>query len=425
MIVGAGQAGARTAEALRANGFDGAITLIGEEAERPYERPPLSKSVLMGEEPFTRAYLHPEDYYSANGIELVLATRVESIEPSRKELTLAGGRSIAYTKLAVCTGSRPRRLGPADPGLAAVHYLRTLRDCGALAKELVPGRRLVAVGGGFIGLELASSALKLGLHVTVVEQKPSLLDRAVPAQIGAYVQSLHAARGIDVRLNSRVAAVRGTARVESVELADGCTLPADVVAVGIGVIPNSELAEAAGATSKDGLLVDEYGQTSVLDVYAAGDVTNHPNPILGRRVRLESWQNAQNQAIAVAKNMLGIRTPYSEVPWFWSDQLGHNIQLLGFAQSQDEVVWRGDRDAGRSIAFTLADGRVTSLIAFNAGAELRFGRRLIESRVQIAAEVLRDISRPLKDIVSGIPRPRAQNPQLPEGEHHERRPVAN
>ena len=425
MIVGAGQAGARSAEALRIHGFNGAITLIGEEAERPYERPPLSKSLLMGEEPFNRAYLHSEDYYRTNGIELVLATRVESIEPHSKELTLAGGRSIAYTKLAICTGSRPRRLGVADPRLSGVHYLRTLRDCGALAKELVPGRRLVAVGGGFIGLELASSAHKLGLHVTVVEQKPSLLDRAVPAQIGTYVQSLHAAHGIDVRVNCEVTALRGTAQVESVELADGRTLPADVVAVGIGILPNSELAEAAGAASNDGLLVDEYGETSLSDVYAAGDVTNHPNPILGRRVRLESWQNAQNQAIAIARNMLGARSPYAEVPWFWSDQLGHNIQLLGIAQSQDEVVWRGDRDAGRCMAFTLADGHVTSAIAFNNGGDLRFARRLIESAAQIAPEVLRDTSRPLKDIVSGIPRQHPQTPQSPGGEHHERRPVAN
>lgn len=424
VIVGAGQAGGRAAEALRGHGFLGAIILIGEESEPPYERPALSKSVLVGEEPAERTFLHPAEYYRANGIELLLGVRADSIDPDRRVLVLADGRSIGYAKLAICTGSRLRRLGT-GPELPGVHYLRTLRDCAALAGDLIPGRRLVVIGGGFIGLELAASARKLGLEVTVVEQKPSLLDRVLPAEIAAHVENLHTAHGIAVRLNCTVAAVRGASRVESVELADGGTLPADVVAIGIGVIPNTELAEAAGAAVSNGVLVDEYGQTSLPGVYAAGDVTNHPNPILGRRLRLESWQNAQNQAIAVAKNMLGQRTPYSEVPWFWSDQLGHNIQLVGVAPARADVVWRGSRADGRCMAFTVDGDCITSATAFNGAAELRFARKLIERRTPVTREVLSDPSRALKDIAAGSARPRPDNPQPHEGEHHERRPIVH
>lgn len=421
VIIGAGQAGARAAEALRAQGFQGQLTLVGDELEHPYERPPLSKTVLTGEEPSERAYLLTEQYYKSHGIDLHLGAPVEAILAGSSELALADGDRIGYDRLGVCTGSRVRRLPVAGNDLRGLHYLRSLRDCRSLALDLLPGRRLVAIGGGFIGLEVASSAHKIGLGVTVIEQKSSLLDRVVPPEVGAHVQSLHAAAGIDVRLGRAVIALHGGACVEAVELDDGTVIPADVVAVGIGVLPNTELAGAAGAVCADGIVVNEYTETTLPRIYAAGDVTNHPNAFLGRRVRLESWQNAQNQAIAMAKNMLGAPSAYCEVPWFWSDQLNCNIQMVGLPHAHAEVVWRGDRANRRCIAFTLDHHRVTSAIAFDAAPEVRFARRLIESRAELAPELLRDASRSLKEIVARLPRP---NPQPPEGETHERRTVA-
>jgi 3-phenylpropionate/trans-cinnamate dioxygenase ferredoxin reductase subunit len=359
----------------------------------------LSKAVLLGEEPPESTYLHKQDFYAANGIDVTLNTHVDSIAPDSREVML-DGRSVEYSKLLLCTGSRVRTMQGLGGSLLGVHYLRTLSDCRELAKDLRAGRRLVSIGGGFIGLEVASSAVKLGLTATVVEQKQSLLDRVVPADVASQIEQLHVANGVNIRLNSAVVKLHGKSRVESVELASGATLPADVVVIGIGVIPNTELAEAAGAECENGVLVDQYGRTSLPDVYAAGDLTNHMNPILGKRLRLESWQNAQNQAISVAKNMLGLGNPYSEVPWFWSEQLGHSIQLLGVANPEAEIFWRGDRKSRRYMAFAFEAGRLTSAVAFNVGNELRFAKRLIEAGAEIAPRVICDTSVALRDMAA-------------------------
>lgn len=395
MIVGAGQAGGRAAEALRAAGFAGEVVMLGEERHEPYERPRLSKSVLLGEEPVAAASIHPREWYAAQGIELRTRARVEAIAPKSRTVITAEGQRLEYSKLLLCTGSRVRPLTGAPEGLAGVHYLRTLEDSQRLAAELEPDRRLVVIGGGFIGLEVASSALKRGLQVTVVERQGALLDRVLPAAIAAHVASLHTAHGIKLRLGVPVARIQGNGAVKSVELADGAVLPADLVVIGVGIIPNTELAETAGAASSDGLVVDEYCRTTLENVYAAGDVTNHYNPILERRVRLESWQNAQNQAIAAARNIAGANRPYAEVPWFWSDQLGTNIQLVGFPEPAMDIVWRGNR-----IAFGLVQGRMRLAVGFNMGGEIRFARRLIESRAQLPADRLADPALKLKDLLT-------------------------
>ena len=395
VIVGAGQAGGRAAEALRAAGFDGEVLLLGEERFEPYERPRLSKSVLLGEEPASAAAIHPREWYAGQGITLRTRTRVEAIAPRSRTVITAEGQRLEYSRLLLCTGSRVRPLAGAPEGLPGVHYLRTLEDSERLAAELVPGRRLVVIGGGFIGQEVASSALKRGLAATVVERQGALLDRVLPGSIAAHLASLHAAHGVTLRLGVPVARIKGNGAVKSVELADGTELPADVVVIGVGIIPNTELAETAGAASSDGLVVDEYCRTTLENVYAAGDVTNHYNPILERRVRLESWQNAQNQAIAAARNIAGAAQPYAEVPWFWSDQLGTNIQMVGVAEPGMEIVWRG-----RRMAFGLVQGRLRLAVAFNAGAEVRFARRLIESRAQLQAKRLADAAIKLKDLLT-------------------------
>ncbi|HUQ24330.1 MAG TPA: FAD-dependent oxidoreductase [Burkholderiales bacterium] len=395
VIVGAGQAGGRAAEALRAAGYLGEIVLIGEERHEPYERPRLSKSVLVGEEPAAAASLHPRDWYAAHGITLRTRARVEAIAPRSRAVITADGQRLDYSKLLLCTGSRVRPLNGAPDGLAGVHYLRTVEDSERLAAELLPGRRLVVIGGGFIGLEVASSALKRGVEVTVVERQAALLDRALPGEVAAHVASLHAGHGVSLRLGAPVARIQGNGAVKSVQLADGAELAADLVVIGVGVIPNTELAETAGAASSDGLVVDEYCRTTLDDVYAAGDVTNHYNPILGRRVRLESWQNAQNQAIAAAHNIAGKARPYAEVPWFWSDQLGTNIQIVGVAEPRMQIVWRGER-----LALGLVDERLRLAVGFDTGGEIRFARRLIEARAQLSAKRLADAAVKLKDLVT-------------------------
>ena len=395
VIVGAGQAGGRAAEALRAAGYTGEIVLFGEERHEPYERPRLSKSLLLGEEPAAAASLHPRDWYAAHGVALRTRARVEAIAPKSRAVITADGQRVEYSKLLLCTGSRVRPLSGAPDGLAGVHYLRTLDDSERLAAQLAPGRRLVVIGGGFIGLEVASSALKRGAAVTVVERQPTLLDRVLPAEIAARVASLHAAQGVSLRTGVPVARIKGNGAVKSVQLADGTELGADLVVIGVGVIPNTELAETAGAASSDGLVVDEHCRTTLEHVYAAGDVTNHYNPILERRVRLESWQNAQNQAIAAAHNMIGKARPYAEVPWFWSDQLGTNIQMVGVAEPGMHIVWRGER-----LAFGLVGARLRLAVGFDAGGDIRLARRLIESRAQIPAGRLADGAVKLKDLLA-------------------------
>ena len=397
VIVGAGQAGGRAAEAMRAGGFTGAVTLVGEETDPPYERPALSKGVLLGTEAVDTTHCLPRSFYEETQIELRLATRVEAIAPAAQRILLSDGDWLPYDKLLLCTGSRVRPL-PGAPDIAGVHYLRTIADCQRLASALKPGGRLVVVGGGFIGLEVVSTAAKRGMSVTVVERQANLLERVVPRGIAAAVERMHRARGVTIRLGVAAAEILGDERVTGLRLTDGTVIPADAVVVGIGIIPNTELAEAAGAASDDGLIVDEFGRTTLANVYAAGDVTNHPNPILGRRLRLESWQNAQNQAVAVARNMIGSHAPYAEVPWFWSDQFDTNIQMVGAAAPDATVHWRGDPASGRAMAFAVEQGRLRCAVAFNLGADIRFARKLIERGATLPPEMLCDPARKLRDI---------------------------
>jgi len=386
VIVGAGQAGARAAEAMRAGGFTGSLTLIGEEAEPPYERPALSKGVLLGTESFDAAYCLPRSFYDEQRIELRLSTRVEAIAPAAQRILLSNGEWLTYDKLLLCTGSRVRPL-PGAPDLAGVHYLRTIADCRKLAPDLKPGGRLVVVGGGFIGLEVVSTAAKRGMSVAVVERQTSLLERVVPRGIAAAVERMHRARGVTVNLGVAAAEILGEQRVTGVRLTDGTVIPADAVVVGIGIIPNTELAEAAGAASDDGLIVDDRGRTTLANVYAAGDVTNHPNPILGRRLRLESWQNAQNQAIVVARDMIGGDAPYAEVPWFWSDQFDARLQIAGLVgTAATTFVRRAAHGGGFAVYHLDAARRLFAVEAVSSPAEFTVARSLIQLGATIPAE---------------------------------------
>jgi NADPH-dependent 2,4-dienoyl-CoA reductase/sulfur reductase-like enzyme len=341
VILGAGQAGGRAAEALRKAGFAGAVALVGEESEPPYERPPLSKAVLLGEKPPESTRLLPAAFYAEQAIELMTATRAVAIDAGAGRVELADGRRLAYDKLLIATGGRVRVLPGAAPGRAGIYYLRSLADTLAFRAALASARRLAVIGGGFLGLEAAASAAKLGLQVTVLEASKQVLDRVMAPEIAAAVADLHRRKGVELRLGAGVATVAAEGGLQRLALADGSAIEADLVLVAIGIVPNVELAQVAGAETGNGIKVDEHGQTSLAGIYAAGDVAWHPNPVLGRSLRLESWQNAQNQAISTARGMAGSPRAYAEVPWFWSDQHGLNIQR------RDPLGPSDDRAPGR------------------------------------------------------------------------------
>jgi len=376
VVVGAGPAGAQACLALREHGFRGRIVLLGEEPHRPYMRPPLSKKLLAGELEEDRVYLRPEALFDAQGIELKRGVRVAAVDTRAARVELDNGLRLPYDALLLATGSRPRRLdvpGAKGPG---IHYLRTLDDALRLRRELVPGRRVAIVGGGYIGLEVASTAVSLGCRVRVLEVEDRILARVTTAPVSGYFERVHRGHGVDVRCGVRVAAFEGTDRLETVASSDE-RFEADVAVIGIGALANDELARAAGIACDDGIVVDEHCRTSEPNVYAAGDCTRHPNRVLGKRVRLESVQNAAEQATVAARNLCGQDIAYDKVPWFWSEQFGLKLQTAGFFQGCDEVVSKGDpaRDA-----FALLYRRAGILIgvdAVNLASEYLAGRREI------------------------------------------------
>jgi 3-phenylpropionate/trans-cinnamate dioxygenase ferredoxin reductase subunit len=401
VVVGTGQAGGWTARTLRDEGHDGRIVLIGEEPFPPYERPPLSKEFLFGDLPVERTYVFPQAVYAEKNIELRLNTRVVGLDAAARTVTLAGEETLAYDKLMLATGSRPRPLPVPGTELAGVYYLRTIADTESIRHAIRPGGAVVVVGGGWIGMEVAAGAKKLGARVTVVEALDRVCARAVTPDLSAFLLAAHQAQGVEVRLNAAVTRIEGHGKAERVVLGDGSAVPASVVVIGIGIVPNVELAAEAGLAVDNGIVVDAYGQTSHPDVYAAGDVTNHPNAILGRRIRLESWENAQNQAIAAAKAMLGKGAPYGEIPWFWSDQFDLNIQLVGLPIVWDRAATRGSPDARQFITFYLKDGRIDGAAAINSARDVRFVRRLMAAGKPVDPDRLVDPAVKLQDLLKG------------------------
>ena len=398
VIAGAGHAGGQTAISLRQAGYEGRIVVCGDEPVPPYQRPPLSKKYLSGELALPRVFLRPEGFYATHDIELRLGSTVREIDPERRSVVLDGGESIAYTDLVIATGSRPRRLAVPGADLANVFYLRTLEDADAIAKELVAGRRLVVVGGGYIGLEIASTARGLGLEVCVVEAADRILGRVTAPEMSAYYTRAHRARGVDVRLATGIVSFEGDGKVRGVRCADGI-IPADIVVVGIGIVPEQRLAAAAGIPCDDGIVVDERCATAADRVYAVGDCTRHPNPILGRSLRLESVQNALEQARTAATNIAGAPARYEQVPWFWSDQFDLKLQMVGMSQGYDTVVRRGSMDVDDFAMFYLKEGVLIAVDAVNRPREFMACRKLVPQRPSIDPVKLADESIPMKEMV--------------------------
>lgn len=398
VIVGAGQAGGWTATTLRQQGFSGAITLVGDETYPPYERPPLSKDVLLGSKPPESTYLWPGDKVAELEIDLRTGVRVTHLDRASQQLALATGETLRYDRLLLATGSRVRRLNFPGCDLSGVHYLRSIKDALAIQRDLTPDARLLVLGGGWIGLETAASARKRGAEVTVIEATDQLCSRVLPKSLADYLLERHRAQGVEVHLGATVMALQGADRVVSARLSTGEELPVSVVVIGVGVEPNIELARDAALEVNNGIVVDASGRTSDPLIFAAGDVTNQPNDFLGRRVRLESWANAQNQAIAAAKAMLGQPVAYHDIPWFWSDQYNLNIQLLGIPHKSDEFVTRGDPATDKFLEFFLYEGRIEAVAAINNPRDLRMAKRLVQSGKEVDRTKLADPAAPLQSL---------------------------
>ena len=390
VIVGAGHASGRAAQALRAAGFGGRVVLIGEEAHVPYERPPLSKELIVTDAGLEKVRLHEPDWYAAQNIELITGNAATAIDPDAHTVTLADGKTVPFAKCLLTTGARVRELPVEGADLDGVFYLRTMDDSEAIRSRLGDGTRVVVIGGGFIGLEMAGSACKLGCNVTVLEVADRLMGRSVAPEIGEWFANMHRDRGVDLRLSVGIDRIVGDGKVTGVALADGETVAADIVVIGIGIVPNVELAEAAGLDVDNGIVVDSHGRTSHPDIYAAGDVANQPNAFTGRRMRLESYQNAQDQAQAVARNMLGGDETYEDSLWVWSDQHDVNLQMTGAPDDWDELVWRGDVAGGSFMVFYMKDGHIVAVNTVNNGREMRPAQRLMQSGKAFSPDDLSD-----------------------------------
>lgn len=401
VIVGAGQAGAWVAITLR--GLDPArrVVLIGDEAHPPYERPPLSKAVLAGKASIESAYIKPRDYYEQNGIELVLGRSVQFIDRDRREIEFSDGTRLGYGVLVLATGARPRNLPVPGCDLPQVRTLRNAADVDAIRPQLVPGRRIVAIGAGFIGLEFAAAAIQAGCAVTVLDAAPHPMGRVVDPMVARAIADGHTGRGVAFRLSASIAGIAAMEDHVEVVLGSGERLPADLVIVGIGAVPNVELASDAGLACNDGIVVDAFGRTSDPSIFAAGDVTRHFNPLLERSLRLESWQNAQNQGIAVAKVIAGETDPYAEIPWFWTDQYDSNFQIVGAPAAWDRVVWRGALDEAKFTALYMAGDRVVAGNTMNNARDIRFIRQLILSGKSVTDAALADPATNLAQLAKG------------------------
>ena len=397
VIIGCGQAGGQAAASLRQEKYEGPITMIGQEPYIPYQRPPLSKQYLSGEQEKEKLSLRQESFYSEKEINLMLETSVLSLDPHKKELQLEKGETVAYDKLLIATGGRPRKLEVDGHTLKGIHYLRNIDDVDAIKTQMNTSQNLVIVGGGYIGLEVASVAIKRGLTVSVLEMESRILERVTTEEMSAFYHQLHTDEGVDILTSTQAKAFKGSETVESVVCGDH-EIPADLVIIGIGILPNIEMAEAAGLETNNGLVVDEHCRTSNEHIFAAGDCTNHPNPILNRRLRLESVPNAMEQGRIAASNMLGGSKSYASMPWFWSDQYEHKLQMVGFSIDSDQSIVRGDMASKSFTVFYLKDDSIIAADSVNNPKEFMASKQLVGKKASI--EALADTSIELKTLIN-------------------------
>ena len=398
VIIGAGQAGGQAAYSLRLGGYEGAITLVGDEPAPPYQRPPLSKAYFKGEMDAERLFLKPLAYYGEHHVDLIMGVSATKIDLASKQVELSDGRRAPFDRLVIATGARPRKLAIAGAELGGITELRTLGDVDRLKQLARPGARMVVVGAGYIGLEAAAVGVQLGLKVSVLEAMPQVLSRVAGPEIGAFYTSVHRAAGTDIRLGARIEAFEGTGQVSGVRLQGGEVIPADLVLVGVGVLPNLELALEAGLVCGNGIVVDEQMRTSHADVFAIGDVAWRPLVHYGREGRLESVHNAIEGGKLAAAAILGANPPPLEAPWFWSDQFDLKLQTAGLWTGADQTVVRGDPNARSFAVFYLKEGRLIAVDAVNAAPEFIVGKKLVAAKAAVAPGELADKSISMKDI---------------------------
>ncbi|HEX9553808.1 MAG TPA: FAD-dependent oxidoreductase [Streptosporangiaceae bacterium] len=403
VIVGASLAGARAAQTLREEGFGGPVTLIGEEDETPYERPPLSKDYLMGKHGREKLYVQPREWYGEHDVDLRLGTRVTDLDPAAREIVLAGGQRIGYSRLLLATGSSPRRLSVPGADLGGVLYLRYVGDSDRIKAAFENAPRVAVIGAGWIGLETAAAARAAGAEVTVLEMAELPLLRVLGREVAQVFARLHDQNGVDLRCGVQVAEITagGQGTAGGVRLADGTQIDADVVIAGIGITPNVELAAAAGLAVDNGVVTDERLRTSDPDVFAAGDVANAFHPLLGKHIRVEHWANARHQPVAAAKAMLGQDASYDRVPYFYTDQYDLGMEYAGYVEpgGYEEVVFRGDVPGREFIAFWLGDdGRVLAGMNVNIWDVNEAIGALVRSGKPVSKDALRDASIPLESL---------------------------
>jgi 3-phenylpropionate/trans-cinnamate dioxygenase ferredoxin reductase subunit len=398
VIAGAGHAAGQVVASLRQYGFDDEILLVGEEAWLPYQRPPLSKKFLAGKVPAQRLYFKPPDFYDSHRIGRCLDTRITAVDRESRNIMTAAGERIAYDTLVLATGSRARRIEVPGSDLDGLHYLRTIDDVARIRAGLDTARRVVIIGAGYIGLEVAAVARELGHSVTVIEMADRVMSRVVSPAVSRFYEAEHAAHGVKLELSTALEAFEGDTKVAAIRLSGGRSIPADLVIAGVGIAPNTELAASAGLEVDNGIVVDAHCRTADDDVYAVGDCTSHPNEIYGRRIRLESVHNAIEQAKTAAANICGEGAVYSEVPWFWSDQYDIKLQIAGLSEGYDAVVVRGEPATRSFSCLYLRDGVLIACDAVNSPRDFVQSKALIAARRTIAPERLADSSLPLKDL---------------------------
>ncbi len=399
-IIGANLAGGWAADTLRQKGFEGEIILIGEEPDPPYERPPLSKDLLLHPDEMPKTlFLHDLDYYAQQRIELRLGVRASRIDLRGKRVELADGGHVNADRIMLCTGGAARSLPVPGADLPQVHCLRSLADSRAIAAGLAPGKSVVVVGGGVIGLEVAASAARKGCAVSVLEAAPALMSRVVTPEIGQFLLQCHRAEGVDIRPGEGIAAILGESGVQAVDTGSGARIDADIVVLGVGIDPADDLARQAGIATDNGIIVDAHCRTSVAEVYAAGDVANQPNPYLGGRVRLENVQNAQNQGAAAAEAILGSTTAFEELPYFWTDQFDLNVQAAGDTRHAEQAITRGALESHAFSVFYLTQGKVQGVLTVNQPKDMAHGRRMIMRHLCPDPAALADPDSDLRQIV--------------------------
>ena len=399
VIIGAGQSAIQCITSLKKEGYSGSIALVGEEEHLPYQRPPLSKGFLEDSINKERLYFKKLDFFTENKIQLHLGLSAEKVNLENNKVYLSDRSELEFDKLVFATGSRVRHLDFPGSDLNSIHYLRSLDDAESIKNDLKVSQNLVVIGAGYIGLEVAAIAAKNNISVSVIEMADRVMNRTVDPQISQYYLELHQKNGVAFKFNTSLEEIKGDTGVQTVICSDGTEVKADTVIIGAGIIPNLELAEDAGIDCSNGITVDEYGRTNYKNIYACGDCTNHPNKLLNKNLRLESVHNAMEQAKTVASSIMSNLSEYSQIPWFWSDQYDHKLQIVGLSGEHDTVIMRGDTSDSKFMLFYTREEELIAVDSINNSKEFLICRKLVANKVKIKPSMISDPTTNLNDLI--------------------------